>query len=70
MLPEVDANAKHVGCGCFPAEYVFDHSWASSCHRTGQSYYPKLQVRRRQRKKLSEPDTLAYPIGVSDAEPH
>lgn len=24
-------------------EYVFDNAWASSYHRTGQSYYPKLQ---------------------------
>ena len=27
-------------------EYVFDNSWASTYHRTGQSYYPKLQARR------------------------
>lgn len=32
------------GMACCAAEYVFDNSWASSYHRTGQSYYPKLQV--------------------------
>jgi predicted N-acyltransferase len=25
-------------------EYVFDHGWAQAIERTGQSYYPKLQV--------------------------
>ncbi|WP_428487916.1 GNAT family N-acetyltransferase [Rhodopila sp.] len=25
-------------------EYVFDHGWANALERTGQSYYPKLQV--------------------------
>lgn len=24
-------------------EYVFDHAWADAYHRTGRSYYPKLQ---------------------------
>jgi len=25
-------------------EYVFDHAWADAWHRTGGSYYPKLQI--------------------------
>jgi predicted N-acyltransferase len=25
-------------------EYVFDHGWADAWHRSGQSYYPKLQI--------------------------
>ena len=25
-------------------EYVFDHAWAEAAHRSGVSYYPKLQV--------------------------
>src|SRR3954464_875773 len=36
----VPMYAKSHSCG----EYVFDHGWANALERTGESYYPKLQV--------------------------
>jgi predicted N-acyltransferase len=45
-------NEKKEILGCMPSfiktnsmgEYVFDHDWANAYHRTGNSYYPKIQV--------------------------
>lgn len=54
------------------AEYVFDNSWASSYHRTGQSYYPKLQVGVAAVKALLKPEkTVCKPekIGCGHTAP-
>ena len=54
-------------------EYVFDHGWADAWHRSGQSYYPKLQIAvpftPATGPRLLAPDPSLKPSLIASADP-